>query len=156
MLRQVAEEEATFLGLLVDLAESAEQVSARSSSGTTHHGRVVAVGRDFLLMRGLAGRPVFIPLERLVTLRLQPGARARDIAGSRPAPINATFAAILAGVAPERPRVQVGTVLEALTGELRSVGLDVLTLRFDGGGPPLVHLPLSAVCELTLLDDVTP
>src|SRR4051812_21674722 len=63
VLRQVAEEEATFVGVCVDLAERGVGVVIRTASGRSHRGVVVAVGRDFLVVRDAAraGTPVFVP-----------------------------------------------------------------------------------------------
>jgi hypothetical protein len=41
---------------------------------------------------------------------------------------------------------------EPLTGSLRAMGSDVLTLRLDGDGRTTVHVPLIAIAEVVLLD----
>ena len=154
LLRQIATEEATFLGLALDLAEQGVAVSLRTSSGRPHRGVVVAVGRDFLIVRDGAGPPAFLPAWALSSLRPQPGATAAsDAAGGRVAPLDVSLAALLVPLAADRPRVQVTAVgEEPVAGQLRSAGVDVLTLRLDGDPGLRVHVRLGSVCEVLLLD----
>lgn len=154
MLRQIAEEEATFLGVALDLAERGAVVVARTASGRSHRGRVVAVGRDFVILRdGPDAAPAFLAVAALSSLRPQPGSASADTAGGRAAPLDVGLAALLVGLAADRPRVQVSAVGDdPVAGELRSVGSDVLTLRLDGGASLRAHVRLAAVSELLLLD----
>lgn len=153
MLRQIAEEEATFAGVALDLAERGTAVVARTSSGRTHRGRVLAVGRDFVVLRDGAGPPAFLALGAVSSFRPQPGSASVDTAGGRAAPLDVGLAALLVGVAAQRPRVQVTAVGdEPVAGQLRSVGLDVLTLRLDGGAAVRAHVRFDAVTEVLLLD----
>jgi hypothetical protein len=153
VLRQIAEEEATFLGVAVDLAERGVTVVARTSSGRSHRGRVLAVGRDFVVLRDGGGPPAFLAASAISSLRPQPGAATADTAGGRSAPIAVGLAALLVSLAADRPRVQVSAVGdEPVAGQLRSVGVDVLTLRLDGDAGLRVHIRLDAVSELLLLD----
>lgn len=153
VLRQIAEEEATFLGVALDLAERGATVVARTSSGRIHRGQVLAVGRDFVVLRDSGGPPAFLAVASMSSLRPQPGSASVDTAGGRAAPLDVGLAALLVGLATERPRVQVSAVGdEPVAGELRSVGLDVLTLRLDGDAGLRAHVRLAAVSELLLLD----
>ena len=153
-LRQIAEEEATFLGVALDLAERGAVVVARTASGRTHRGRVLAVGRDFVVLRDGLGPPAFLAAAGVSSLRPQPGSSpSPDTAGGRQAPLGVGLAALLVGLAAERPRVQVAALGdEPVAGELRSVGADVLTLRLDGDAGLRVHVRLGALSELLLLD----
>ena len=153
MLRQIAEEEATFVGVARDLAERGAVVVARTSSGRTHRGRVLAVGRDFVVVRDGGGPPAFLALGAVSSFRPQPGAATVDTAGGRAAPLDVSLAALLVGLAADRPRVLVATVGdEPVAGQLRSVGLDVLTVRLDGDAALRAHVRIDAVTELLLLD----
>ena len=153
MLRQIAEEEATFVGVVLDLAERGSVVVARTASGRAHRGRVLAVGRDFVVVRDGGGPPAFLPVAAVSSLRPQPGVAAADTAGGRSAPLDVGFAALLVGLAVDRPRVQVSARDdEAVAGQLRSVGVDVLTLRLDGDAGLRAHVRIPAVTELLLLD----
>ena len=152
-LRRIAEEEATFVGVALDLAERGAPVVARTSSGRAHRGRVLAVGRDFVVLRDGGGPPVFLAVQGLSSLRPQPGSPAADTAGGRAAPLDVGFAALLVGLAADRPRVQVSALGdEPVAGELRSVGVDVLTLRLDGDTGLRAHVRIGAVTELLLLE----
>ena len=153
VLRQIAEEEATFVGVALDVAERGSPVVARTSSGRTHRGRVLAVGRDFLVIRDRAGPPAFLAVQALSSLRPQPGSAPADTAGGRSAPLDVGLAAVLVRLAAERPRVQVSALGdEPLAGQLRSVGVDVLTLRLDGDAGLRAHIRLGAVSDVLLLD----
>lgn len=154
VLRSVAAAEASFAGVALDLAEQAVTVVARSSAGRQHRGRVLAVGRDFVVLRDGAKPPVFLALAALSSLRPQPGwSEGSDASGGRAAPLDVSLGALLAGLAGDRPRVQVVAAGdEPVAGELRSVGLDVLSVRLDGDRRLVAHIRLAAVVELLLLD----
>ena len=151
-LRRQAEEDARFAGVLLDLSEAGAGVAMRTAAGRTVHGQIVAVANDFCVVRH-AGMATFLAFSAVATVRPEPGFRAGDAASGRAAPVAATLGEVLAGLAGDRPRVRV--VLEgggdAVAGELRSVGADVVTLRLDGGADSPVYLPLAAVREVTLL-----
>jgi hypothetical protein len=57
----------------------------------------------------------------------------------------------LAAIAGDRPRVQVVAARETLTGELRAVGADVVTLRIDGRPAGVVYVALSSISECSIL-----
>lgn len=154
VLRTVAASEATFLGIALDLAEQATPVVARIASGRTHQGTVVAVGRDFLVLRDGPKAPVFLAAAAVSSLRPRPGwSEGGEPAGARAAPLAVSLATLLAGLAGDRPRVSVVTAGDdPVAGELRAAGLDVLTIRLDGDGRPVVHVQVTALTELVLLD----
>jgi hypothetical protein len=156
MLRQAAEEEATFTGVLVDLAERRDVVTIRTSGGRSLRGIIRAVGRDFVIVRDSELPPAFVAFAAIASIRSPSarGSRPDDVAGSRSAPIDATLAVVLSGLAADRPRVHVAVEGEAasLVGELRAVGRDVVTLRLDADQRPTLLLPISAVREVVLLD----
>ena len=150
-LRRQAEEDARFAGVLLDLSEAGAGVAVRTAAGRTLHGQVAAVARDFCVVRH-AGMATFLAFAAVATVRPEPGFRAGDAASERAAPVGAALGEVLAGLAGDRPRVRivVDGGGDAVAGELRSVGADVVTLRLDGEGGA-VYLPLGAVRELTLL-----
>jgi hypothetical protein len=157
VLRQAAAEEATFTGVLVDLAERGDAVALRTVGGRTHRGVVRTVGRDFVVVQEGDGRPpVFVALAAVGSLRVD-RELAKAVAGNRPPTVDASFAAVLAGLAADRPRVQVGVAGDGalLVAELATGGRDVLTLRpvSDGGAArSAVLVPVSAVHEVVLLE----
>jgi len=154
VLRQVAEEEATFAGVALDLAESGTPVIVRTSAGRPHRGRIVAVGRDFLVIRDAEQAPVFVVITAITALRPQPGAPVVDASGSRPAPLDVGLASVLSGLAPERPRVQVMCAgdPEPLAGTLRAAGADVATIHLDGDGRLRAHVRIPNLAEIVLFD----
>lgn len=148
-LRRQAEEEALFTGLAIDLAEQAAPVTIRTTSGRQHHGVVVAVAEDFLVLGAANGRSVFLPYRAVALVR--PSTPGGPGSPRRP-PLGARLVHALAGIAVDRPRVLVVVEGdESVTGELQSVGVDVCTLRLDGTPPPTVHIRVDAVNEVTLL-----
>lgn len=155
VLRQVAEEEATFAGIALDLAERRSGVIARTASGRPHRGRIVAVGRDFLVVRDTAGPPVFIALGALTVLRPEPAASGGgDHTGQRPPPLAVGLGGVLARLAAERPRVQLTCTgdPEPLAGRLRSVGADVATLVLDGDRGLAAHVRIAGIADVVLFD----
>jgi hypothetical protein len=99
--------------------------------------------------------PVFLVAGAVTSLRPQPGwaEGVEEATGGRTAPLAVSLAALLGGLAGERPRVQVVAAgEEPVAGELRSAGVDVLTLRLDGDRRLAAHVALAAVSEVVLLD----
>lgn len=154
LLAQMAAEEASFAGVCLDLAERAAAVVIRTVAGRTHRGRVLTVGRDFLVVRDAGGPPVLLAMACVASVRLGPGEQAGAAPSGRTGALDSALAAVLAGVAPERPRVQVMAAgdPQAVTGELRTGGRDVAGVRLDGDRPGTVYLRVSSIAEVTLLD----
>ena len=147
-LRRQADEEARFTGVALDLAEQGANVTVRTTAGRRHHGAVLAVADDFLVLHAGTGRPVFLPYRAIAVVRSSGTAAG----ATRVAPLGTRLVHALAGIAADRPRVLVVVEGdESITGELRSVGRDVLALRIDGGEPALAHIRIDAVNEVTLL-----
>lgn len=145
-LRQAADEDATLVGVLVDLAERAEVVAIRTLAGRTHRGQVGAVGEDFVAL-ATGAVDVFVRLDALAAVR--PGGTL--VRGSdRPRALALTLAEALAVLAGDRPDVlAVGRDGVGTAGELRSVGRDVLTLRL-AEAQGTVYLPVAAVAEVVV------
>jgi hypothetical protein len=147
-LRQAAEEEGRVAGVLLDLAERAEVVVVQGVAGRTHRGRVRGVGEDFAALRTGAG-DVLVPYASMAAIRPE----GQPVAGSdRAQALDLTLAEALAAIAGDRPRVLVvsrdGT---GLAGEVRAVGVDVVTLRLAETGTT-VYVPLASVGEITVTD----
>ena len=160
-LRAVAESEATFAGVILDLAERGTTILVRTIAGRLHRGRVVGVGASVLALQDGGRPPVLLTVAGVTSARPDPAVddhgleRATDVSGNRPAPIDVPLGQLLAVLAEDRPRVQVAVPGdEPVAGELRAVGSDVVTLRLDGRR--LVHLRLAAVVEVVLLGGSTP
>jgi hypothetical protein len=142
-LRQAAEEGATFVGLLLDLAERGGAVRIRTASGRTHVGPIAVVGRDFV-----AVADALVRLTAVTAVREDVATVGRAPTGERQ-PLDLTFLDALARLAPERVRVALVTNgHELVAGELRSVGLDVVALATDGADGGLVYVPGVSVLEV--------
>lgn len=148
-LREVAEQEATVAGVLLDLAERRVPVAVRTGSGRSHTGTLTALGCDFAALAGPGGE-VLVAMGALRSVRTAP---AVDVAvGDRTVHTDLRLGDVLALLAAERERALVVTSggHEAAAGQLRSVGLDVIVLRPDGPSGATVYVPLAAVTEVVL------
>lgn len=160
-LRQLAGDEATLLGLCLDLAEARRPVLARTSEGRVHRGVVVAVGADFLALRGPTGEATFLPIGHLGWLRPAPGtwpgapARSGEPAGNRTPPLAARLADVLTGLAANRPRVRlvVAGDPDVWAGRLRACGADIVSVEQSADPPVVGWVPLLQVTEVGLVDE---
>ena len=153
MLREAAEQEATFIGSLVDIAERGGSVVVRAGASRSHRGKVRAVGRDFVILQEGDGAPALLALGSIASVR-EVDVTGHDTAGQRRAPVGASLRTLLARLAAERPLVQVRCAGDdvALLGALRAVGADVVTLRLEADSRATVLVPLHAVTEVVLLE----
>lgn len=146
-LRQAAEEGARFAGTLLDLAERGSAVTLRTATGRSHHGFVRLVASDFCVLGGSSG-DVWLAIDGLVTIRPHPGERHAPATGDRTA-IDLLLVEALARAATDRPRVAVVTRGgDAVAGELRAVGADVVTIRLDGDPRALCYVAAAAIYEV--------
>ncbi|MEJ7765142.1 MAG: hypothetical protein WKF86_06570 [Acidimicrobiales bacterium] len=160
-LRQLAGDEATLLGLCLDLAEADRPVLARTSGGRVHRGLLVAVGADFVALRSQSGEATFLALDHLAWLRPAPGswvgAQARGVqaAGARMPPLGARLVDILTGLAADRPRVRlfVAGDPDPWSGRLRACGADVLSVEQPGDPVVVGWVPLPQLSEVGLVDE---
>lgn len=153
-LRQQTTEEARFAGTLVDLLERDARVNVRTTTGRIHHGTIAAVGLDFCVLRTLTGVDRYLALSGLGWVR-PAEAGARPATGDRPAPLDLRLAEIFGHLVDDRPRmlVFVRGDPEPIAGQLRAVGVDVLTLRLDGSGREACFLPTTAIVEAVVVHD---
>jgi hypothetical protein len=155
-LRRQAQEEATFAGLALDLLERGAVVVLRTTAGRAHRGRIVAVARDFWLLRTETRAMTFVATSAIASVRAQPGERAQpapDAAGARPVALRTSMSDVLADLAADHPHVKVVLPGEPdpIGGQLRSVGTDVVTLRVAAEPPATVYVRLGSVSELSVL-----
>jgi hypothetical protein len=146
-LRQQAGEEATLVGVLLDLAERGSTVVVESAGGRRHRATVTAVAEDFCALRTEQGTDSLVAYAGISAVAL-----LDDVApaGDRPRALDMTLAEALGVVAAERPRVLVtGRDGSGRAGELTSVGRDVIVLRTDGM-PRHVYLPVAAIAEVAI------
>jgi hypothetical protein len=149
-LLQQAEEEASLAGTLLDLAERGTAVTVRTETGRAHRGLITTVAHDFVALRTDGGTDLLVRLAAVVVVRPHAGERQPAATGDRPAPSDARLVEVLAELAPDRTRVGITCrgVAERLAGELRAVGLDVVTLRLDGDPGQLCYVQAQSVLEV--------
>jgi hypothetical protein len=144
-LRQAADEEAVIAGVLLDLAERAATVVVQGVANRTHRGVVRAVGEDFVALRTGTG-DVLVPFDAVVAVRAEGAAGG----GERAHALDVSFAEAVAAIGGDRPRVLVvARDGSGLSGELRSVGRDVATLRLADA---TYYVPLASVAELAIVE----
>src|SRR3954470_8308800 len=148
-LRQQSAEGARLAGVALDLAERRAPVLVRTSSGRAYRGALAAVGSDFWMVATDAGHPCLIAVAAVGSLRVAPGAGRPswdvELVGDRDDVLDVRMGDALAVIAADRPHVSLGVSgdAELLTGELRAVGVDVLTLRSGAQPPTTTYVPLS-------------
>jgi hypothetical protein len=149
-LQEVASQETTLAGVLVDLAERSAAVTVRTITGRRHHGVVRLIGVDFVALRLEVGTELLLALDAVEVVRTGPA--TAGALGDRTVATDLRLADTLADLATERAAVLVvprgGD--EAVAGELRSVGRDVAVVRIDGPGAGAAYVPLSAIAEVLL------
>ncbi len=152
-LRQQAEEEAEFAGTLLALLERGATVTLGSQTGRRHTGRLVGLGRDVCALELEDARRVWLRLDALETVRPEPGLDAPPASDARMERQDLELVEVLARLVDERPSVRLVTrgSPEPVSGELRSVGADVATLR-EGGRGTTCYVRLPSVVEISVLD----
>jgi hypothetical protein len=147
-LREQAAAEATWIGILVDLAEQGAPVTAVVAN-RHRRGRIVGVGRNFFVLEADPGRTGLARSDAVASIWPEHGAALP--AGARGGAIDLSLMLALALVAEERNPVCLVTPAGVETaGELVAAGEDVLTVRTEPPGRRLAYVPLGAVawCEL--------
>ena len=145
-LRRQADEEATMTGVLVDLAEHGRAVTLYLGNGRRHRGTIAAVGRDVVELRSTVGERVVVALDALDSVR--PSTDADAVPGDGPVPTDVRLVERVRRLAEQRERVLiVGRNGEATSGEITSVGRDVVRVALDGGG--LAYVSLTALAEVS-------
>ncbi len=149
-LRAAAEADGTFTGVLVDLAERGTGIAVGMRGGRRHHGRIEVIGADFLALHLPSGSEVLLTLEAVTAVRTAPMADAT--VGEQVVKTTFRLTEVLGELAAERARVLLVPVdgADAVAGELRAVGHDVVTVRSDGDPPTTTYVPLAAIAEVAL------
>lgn len=146
-LRRQAAESATLVGVLVELAERAALTVIALGNGRRHRGVITSVGRDHAVLDVERGGRVLIAVHAITSVRPTVPVAVGEAGAARPAP-TARLADTLADVAAERRRVVLGLAGgELVTGELRSVAADVVTVRADGDAALPVHVAVAAIYD---------
>jgi hypothetical protein len=149
-LERQAAEAATLLGVVVDLAERARPVLIDLATGRRHRGEITLVGHDMCAIRGAEGRATLVATWAITAVRPLPG--ETPITGDREVRSPATFATTVAAACEPGTHVAVWCIgTEVLTGEVQSVGHDVIALRLDAGRT-WAYVALASVAELSVAE----
>lgn len=148
-----AEEDATFAGALVDLAERRAVVRLQVRGGHELVGTPVALGPDCVAVSTAQGR-AFVRLRHLTAIRSLPGQglvpSGTPAAAARA--ITRTLHDVVCDATAERADVHLllddGRIAR---GTLRAMGVDVLTLRENNEGNATVLVSFDAVASVMLL-----
>ena len=149
-LERQAEEEATLGGVLVDLAERGRPTLVSTVGGRAFRGSVRAVGSDFAVVHDDRSGDVVIPFRSMSSVRPVPGEDAAG--GDRPFTVELVLSEMLAELAAEQPGTVVVAGRDEFRGQLRSVGIDVLSVAVEGPRRDVVHVCLAAVDHLVILN----
>ncbi|MEA3020103.1 MAG: hypothetical protein QOI47_1627 [Actinomycetota bacterium] len=147
-LRRQAQESATLLGTLVDLAEAGSGASIGIGGGRRHDGVPIGIGSDFVVIDERSER-VAIRLGAVTLVRPRPGSGASPASGDRAAALDLSLVELLARLSGAQPEVAValGTG-EIVAGSLLAVGVDVLTLRVAPGADGIAYCSAAAVSSV--------
>jgi hypothetical protein len=129
LTRRLADD-ATFTGVLTDLAERGAPVEVETTAGVVVRGRIAWVGVDHVAVEDPPTR--WLVADRALVAVTAGASEVVPTARSAPTD-DTTLVEVLALVAADRPEVAlVATPGHQVGGELTSVGVDVATLVADG------------------------
>lgn len=152
-LREVVEQEATLVGVLIDLAERRTPVSVQTRDGASHHGLIRVVGADFIGLELRSHADVLVALGAIALVRTAPTIDAT--VGDRMIGTDLRLADVLAELAADRAHVALTVAhhthaAHTVVGQLRSVGHDVATVHPDAEQRSNVYVALAAVTEVLI------
>lgn len=151
-LRHQEQSEATLVGTLVDLAELGCEVSAKTSAGNSHRGKIKSVGTDFVALGIRCNTYVLIALQSLAAVQTQANDHRPPATGQRESTIDLSLHDVLAEAAEEEPWVNMTLATgETICGYLCAVGADILTVRPEGEGAGTFYLSESLLAEALFL-----
>lgn len=148
-LRDAVLEGATLRGTLLDLAEQRTPVVLITAWDRRHAGRLDALGSDFARLVLDDGRLLFVTLDAIAGIVPQ-GHGGAVAGGERGAPTDLSLAELLRMRTADRPELLVWRGMAAtVSGELRSVGVDIATLVTATG---VEHVALGTITEVATHD----
>lgn len=147
--RQEAEE-ASLVGVLLDLAERGRPVAASTLAGRTARGPVAALGADFVVIRQERLGDVMLPLAALATVRGAPG-DAAPVGARQPVALVIVLAEALVELAADRPSVVVSVAGEEFRGDLFRAGRDVVTVALPNRHREVVSIAMAAIDHVIVL-----
>jgi hypothetical protein len=149
--RELAEHEATFAGLLLDVSERGDAVRIETTYGKTHHGPVEVIGRDFCAINVDSGI-VIVATRTVRSVSIESQTRRPPVPSARTISEQAAgLADILAELAVDRVRIRY--VLEgdnaSRSGELAGAGEQLCTIATNSTGT-IAYIPVAHFCEVAL------
>ena len=154
-LQRQAAESASLVGWLVDLAERRADVAVHLAAAGEHvtRGTLHAVGIDFMAVTQPAGPTCLIAIGAVGAVRLVGAEGGRvEAGGDRQGGLSTRLVDALALLAGDRAAVRLVLVPsgQTVSGQLRSVGSDVATVRLETDPPSTVVVALASVglCQL--------
>jgi hypothetical protein len=149
-LHAASEADATFAGVLLDLAERRVGVSVDLSAGRRHHGCIEVIGADFAVLRTAGGGEALLVLAAITAVRTAPLVEPAE--GTRVVTTELRLTEVLTELTADRPRMVVvtGDGQPSVVGELRAVGYDVVTVRTATEPPATAYVPAAAITEVSL------
>lgn len=147
-LRRQAAESGTLAGALRDLGERGDLVAVTTSSGRTVTGTIRTLGADFVGFQSAGGTAAMVTLDAIELVRPEPGTRA-TVGDDRALVVRAGLAGVLAELSSDHIRLTVHTRGgEWVSGELRSVGTDLIGVSVDDGD--VAYVAVAAIAEVAL------
>jgi hypothetical protein len=148
-LEQAATGDATFAGVLIDLAERGQRVQLALATGRRVVGTVDGLGADFVAVRAVPRGDVLVPFGAIDQVAALDDA---SLAAERAVATDLRLADVLGAMATERERVRVvgRDPASTVAGVLRHGGLDVVTIRTDATPATTVAIPVAALSEVLL------
>lgn len=149
-LQAAAEADATFAGVLLDLAERRVAVAVTTTVTRRHHGCIEVLGADFIAVRTATGGELLVSLHAISSVCTAP--LVEPAVGERPVTTELRLTDVLAELAGERARVVLvpGGGGDAVSGELRAVGGDVVTVRTATDPPGTAYVLVPNLAEVGL------
>lgn len=147
-LTRQAREQGSLAGVIADLADRGVAVAVQLRTGHSHHGEISMVGSDFCALHTTMGNDVLIAHDAIASLRGMPGIDAvfGDCDPEAMEPMSAALSRL--AETSERVRINLGDPDRVVTGSLISVGVDVATVKSDGGDP--IYVALASIAEVSL------
>jgi hypothetical protein len=143
-LRATAAADASLVGVLMDLADSATVLAFGTTEGLVIEGRLMIVAVDAVGIEGRDGLTTYLPLRALTTV--EPGTpAATEPSGNRPASGRTRFAVLLAELATRREHVTIRLGNAEIVGDLHAAGVDIISVRTAGDPPRTRYLAMDQV-----------
>ncbi|MCQ3807460.1 MAG: hypothetical protein OXB92_08465 [Acidimicrobiaceae bacterium] len=147
-LEQQACQESTITGVLLDLGERGRPVTVKTAGGRCCHGRIAAVGADFVLVCDDNDDRLLIPTASIATISTS--AAQRRVTGARLRP-SVVLAEVIHDLAADQARIKVTVAGECVSGLLTTAGADVIAVAVDQPQEDHLHVATAAIDHLVVL-----